>query len=61
MPQINIKPIKQASDCLTEELPKRAYWEEEQEDITIIFLNKEDQQAELSDINKIENELGLVF
>jgi len=61
MPQINQKPIKQTSDCLASELPKRAYWEEDQEDITIIFLNTEDQQAELSDINQIENELGLTF
>ena len=61
MPRINIKPISRETAETAKDYTKKEYWEQEQEDITIIFLNKEEQRAELTDISKIEKELDLTF
>lgn len=50
---------------MTERLPinheaaKPGYWDKRQDDITIIFLNKREQNEELEEIEEIEKELGI--
>lgn len=44
-----------------EQYAERKYWQERQDDITIIFLDKREQAEELDELEAIEAELGLHF